>query len=224
MIREASLLVSLVRLVDRIPTPAPRRSRGRPAFYPDRLFLQALVIMIVRHLHTPHELRSVLDQPTAEMHTLRGMMTVAGRYPSRWTWHRRLKALPTTLRARIGCLGRWLVGLWQPWARRGRAAAIDGTILRARDGVWHKKHREKGEVPHTSIDTEAYWTKSGWHGWVYGWKLHLACVVGAVWIPLAAVLTPANAADDEVAPLLIEELPPEARLVLPGLTDVHSGA
>jgi DDE family transposase len=221
MIREESLLVSLVRLVDRIPTPSVRRSRGRPTVYPDRLFLKALVIMIVRHLHTPHELRSVLDQPTAEMEALRAMMTVAGRYPSRWTWHRRLKALPATLPAQIGCLGRWLVGLWQPWAQRGRAAAIDSTILRARGGVWHKKHREKGEVPHTSIDTEAHWTKSGWHGWVYGWKLHLACVVGAVWIPLAAVLTPANAADNEVAPLLIEELPPEARFVL---GDIHYNA
>lgn len=221
MILSEPLLVSLVRLVDRVPTPPARRGRGRPAFYPDRLFLKALVIMIVRHLHTPHELRSVLDQPTAEMQTLRDMMTVAGRYPSRWTWHRRLKALPRTLPAQIGCLGRWLVVLWRPWASQGRAAAIDSTILRARGGVWHKKHREKGEVPHTSIDTEAHWTKSGWHGWVYGWKLHLACVVGAVWIPLAAVLTPANAADNEVAPCLIDELPPEARLVL---GDIHYNA
>ena len=31
--------------------------------------MKALVIMIVRHLHTVHELRSVLAQPTAEMQT-----------------------------------------------------------------------------------------------------------------------------------------------------------
>jgi hypothetical protein len=221
MILSETLLVSLVRLLDRIPTPPARRARGHPAFYPDRLFLKALVIMIVRHLHTPHELRSVLDQPTAEMQTLRTMMTVDGRYPSRWTWHRRLKALPATLPAQIGCLGRWLVGRLQPWAGGGRAVALDSTVLRARGGVWHKKHREKGEVPHTSIDTEAHWTKSGWHGWVYGWKLHVACVVGAVWLPLAAVLTPANAADNEVAPCLIDELPPEARFVL---GDIHYNA
>ena len=60
MILQESLLVSLVRLVDGIPTPTPRRARGRPAFYPDRLFLKALVIMIVRHLHKLHELLSVL--------------------------------------------------------------------------------------------------------------------------------------------------------------------
>jgi hypothetical protein len=44
--------------------------------------------------------------------------------------------------------------------------------------VWHKKDREAGIVPHTSIDTEAHWTKSGWHSWVYGWKLHLLVTVG----------------------------------------------
>ena len=50
-------------------------------------------------------------------------------------------------------------------------------------------HRLAGEVPHTSIDTEAAWSKSGYHGWWYGWKLHLAVVVGSLWIPLAAEFT-----------------------------------
>ena len=155
--------------------------------------------MIVRHLHTVHALLSVLAQPTAEMHTLRGLLTVDGRFPARRTWERRLQAIPATLPAQIGCLGRALVALIQPWARCGRAAAIDSTVLRARGGVWHKKDREAGIVPHTSIDTDAHWTKSGWHGWVYGWKLHLVTTVAAVWIPLAAELTPANIADNDVS-------------------------
>jgi hypothetical protein len=216
MIFEVSLLVALVKLVDSIPIPPlpTKRGRGKPRFYPDRLFLKALVIMIVRHLHKPHELLSVLAQPTGEMHTLRELLTEQGRYPSRRTWERRLKGLPETLPAQIGCLGRYLVSLLQPWASWGRAAAIDSTVLRANGGVWHQRDREKGIVPHTSIDTEAHWTKSGWHGWVYGWKLHLVATVAAVWIPLAAELTPANEADNEVAPALIRELPSELRYLL----------
>jgi hypothetical protein len=216
MILEVSLLVTWVKLVDSIPMPPPptKRGRGKPRFYPDRLFLKALVIMIVRHLHTPHELLSVLVQPTVEMHTLRSLLTEQGRYPTRRTWERRLKGLPETLPAQIGCLGRYLVVLLQPWASWGRAAAVDSTVLRAKGGVWHRKDREQGLVPHTSIDTEAHWTKSGWHGWVYGWKLHLVATVAAVWIPLAAELTPANEADNEVAPTLIQELPPEMRYLL----------
>jgi hypothetical protein len=216
MIGQDTLLVSLVRLVDRVPIPpAPvKRPRGRPCTYSDRLFLKALVIMIVRHLHTVHELLSVLDQDTPEMHILRTLLTVDGQYPARRTWERRLKRLPATLPAQIGYLGRFLVALIQPFARCGRAAAIDSTVLRARGGVWHKKDREAGVVPHTAIDTEAHWTKSGWHGWVYGWKLHLVTTVAAVWIPLAAELTPANVADNDQALRLLPELPAEVRYVL----------
>jgi hypothetical protein len=216
MIAQDTLLVILVKLVDQVPMPPapPKRGRGHPKVYSDRLFLKALVIMIVRRLHKVHELLSVLAQDTPEMQTLRALLTENGRYPSRRTWERRLKAMPDTLPAQIGCFGRALVALIQPWAHYGRAAAIDSTVLRANGGVWHNKHREQGIVPHTSIDTEAHWTKSGWHGWVYGWKLHVVSVVAAVWIPLAAELTPANTADNEAAPALIQELPKELRFLL----------
>jgi DDE family transposase len=170
--------------------------------------------MIVRHLHKVHELLSVLAQPTAEMCLLRLLLTEQEHFPSRRTWERRLKAIPDTLAAQIGCLGRHLLDLIQPWNAFGRAVAIDSTILRAPGGVWHPKHREKGEIPHSSIDIEAHWTKSGWHGWVYGWELHVVCVVAALWFPLAAVLTPANVSDSERAPDLLGEVPAEGRFVL----------
>jgi hypothetical protein len=216
MIGHLSLLVMLLRLVDRLPAlPAPiKRGRGRPKVYPDKLFLKALVVMIVRHLHTVHELLSVLEQPTPEMLLVRTLLTEGGKLPTRRTWERRLKVIPDTLPAQIGCLGRHLVALIEPWTDCGRAVAIASTILRARGGVWHKKDREAGVVPHSSIDTEAHWTKSGWHGWVYGWKLHLVATVAKVWIPLAAEVTPANVADCEVAPELLCRIPAEVRFVL----------
>ena len=216
MIGQDSLLVTLVRLVDRVPVPPPptKRPRGRPKTYPDQLFLKALVIMIIRHLHTVHELLTVVEQETPEMQTLRTLLSIEGQFPARRTWERRLHSLPATLPRQIGCLGRMLVALIQPWAECGRAVAIDSTVLRARGGVWHKKDREAGIVPYTSIDTEAHWTKSGWHGWVYGWKLHIVTTVAAVWIPLAAELTAANAADNEIAPALLCRLPAEVRYVL----------
>ena len=218
MIAHHSVLVQLVRLVDRLPTASPSMSparRGRPIVYSDTLFLKALVVMIVRRLHKVGELLAVLEEPTPEMRSLRELLSGAdGRFPCRRTFERRLRALPETLPERIGLLGRHLVGLLKPWAKTGRATAIDSTVLRARGGVWHKKDKEAGVVPHSSIDTEAGWTYSGWHGWVYGWKLHLACTVAGVWIPLAARLTPANVHDGRIAPLLIEQLPEEARFVL----------
>ena len=42
MIEHETLLVTLVKLVSRIPVPPPppTRGRGRPRTYPERLFLQ----------------------------------------------------------------------------------------------------------------------------------------------------------------------------------------
>src|SRR5215216_658562 len=214
MVPQISLLVLLVDLIDVIPSPAVVRTRGRPPTYPDRLFLKALVVMLVRDVTTVDGLLAILGQPTPEMQALRARLTCDGRFPTRRTWERRLNALPASLPARIGCLGTYLVGQLHPWTDSGAAVAIDSTVLPAKGGVWHKQDREAGVVPHTSIDTEAHWTKSGWHGWVYGWKLHLVTAVAGVWLPLAAELTAANAADNEVAPLLLAELPAEVRFVL----------
>lgn len=116
MVSQGSLLVTLVQLVDQLPQPevSSKRERGHPAMYSDRLFLKALVIMIVRHLHKVNELLSVLAQPTAEMALLRRLLSEHGRFPSRRTWERRLKSLPATLPAQIGCPGWHLLDLIQP--------------------------------------------------------------------------------------------------------------
>jgi len=109
------------------------------------------------------------------------------------------------------------VGRHRPGRRR--AAAVDRTPRRARGGEWHRNHRRAGVVPHTSIDTEAGWTKRGGHGWGYGWKLPLVVTVAAVWIPLAAALTPANGADNVLAPAVLPHLPPALRWLLADVAD-----
>jgi hypothetical protein len=176
--------------------------------------MKALVIMIIRRLYTAYALLTFLNQADPLPRQLRALLSEQRRFPSRRTWERRLAALPSSLPGLIGCFGRHLVTLLQPWARHGRAVACDSTPLETGGGVWHKKHREQGVIPHSSIDTEAGWSKSGWHGWWYGWKLHLAVTVGSIWIPLAAELTVANQGDNKVAPLLVEQLPGEVHYVL----------
>jgi hypothetical protein len=160
MIGHDSLLVTFVKLVDRLPMPVQpsKRKRGHPTLYSDRVFLKALVMMIVRHLHKVNERLRVLAQPTADMAILPRLLSEQDRFPSRRTWERQMSTLPETRPSQIGCLGRYLIELIQPWATCGRAVAIDCTVLRAQGGVWHQKHREKGERPHTSIDPEAHWT------------------------------------------------------------------
>jgi hypothetical protein len=76
-------LVTLVKRVDSIPVPPPpvKRPRERPKVSSDRLFLKALVVMLVRHLRKVHELLAVLAEPTGEMQTLRAVLTEQGCYP-----------------------------------------------------------------------------------------------------------------------------------------------
>lgn len=216
MLRHSSLLVSLVLLIDILPLPPQpeKRKRGRPKDYSDRLILKALVIMIIRRLYTAYALLTFLEQEDAVAQELKPLLYEKGRFPTRRTWERRLAQLPDTLPALIGYFGRHLASLLKAWSQGGWAAAVDSTKLDTGGGKWHKKHREKGEIPHTSIDCEAGWSKSGWHGWWFGWKLHLAVSVGSLWIPLAAELTVANTADNEVAPLLLKQMPKQVRYVL----------
>ena len=216
MVRENSLLVRLIVLLEKVPAPPPpkKRGRGKPTKYSDQLILKALLIMIVRQLSSASALLAFLAQDDATVQRLRALLHEDGNFPTRRTWERRLAVLPTRLPGMIGWFGRHLVTLLLPWQNHGRAAALDSTMLRTAGGVWHKKDKENAVIPHSSIDTEAGWSKSGYHGWWYGWKLHLAVAVGRVWIPLAAELTVANVGDNLLAPQLLEQLPAEVRYVL----------
>lgn len=216
MVQQESLLVTLLKHVDQLPLPQEslHASRGRPKVYADRLVLKAVLVMLVRHYCSVYEFYMALQEPTPEMRALQSLLSVKGRFASRRTWERRLQAIATKLPEYIGSVGRSLVEQMGLWETAGRAVAFDSTVLRASGSVWHKKQREKGEVPVKSIDTEAHWTKSGWHGWVYGWKLHVAATVAEVWLPVAAELTPANVADSDIAPKLLKQMPLSTRFVL----------
>ena len=215
MLTPGSILVSLRWLVEQIPTPPPpvKRQRGRQEFYSDKLLVKALIVMMMRRLSTAYALRSLLEQDDPVAHQIRPLLTEHGRFPTRRTWDRRVEKRPARLPALIGGLGRHLGTRLQPWAVQGHAAAVDRTPLRANGGVWHKQHRLAGEVPHTSIDTEAPWSQSGYHGWWYGGKLPLAVVVGSLWSPLAAAFPIASDADNLIAPKLLEPWPLEVRSV-----------
>jgi hypothetical protein len=76
--------------------------------------MKALVVMIVRRLHKVGELLAVLEEDTPQMREVRQLLSEGGRFPSRRTFERRLKALPEKLPEQIGCLGRHLVEVLKP--------------------------------------------------------------------------------------------------------------
>ena len=52
------------------------------------------------------------------------------------------------------------------------ALSVDSSLMHASGNVWHKKQRDKRELPaYGSIDQEAHWGKSGCGQWVYGYRV-----------------------------------------------------
>ena len=133
MISGDSILVSLVRLVDSLPFPPPpaRRKRGRQQTYSEQLIVKALVVMIIRRLHTAWALLAFLHQDDPIVTQLRPLLTEQGQCPTRRTWERRLAALPPTLPGLIGRLGREVVMILKPWAQQEHGTACDSTMVRA---------------------------------------------------------------------------------------------
>jgi hypothetical protein len=127
--------------------------------------------------------------------------------PCRKTIARRFQALPTVVyrlmplvaQAANKAKGQWFSFRW---------AFIDKSVFRAKGGVWHRMHRLLGIVPHDSIDTEASWGKSAYHGWPMervcsiGYGLHLLCNQHR--FPLACSVTTAACKDTtQLIPLLV---------------------
>jgi len=216
MVYENAIIVRLVKLIDSLPEreESVKKGRGRAKKYSEKLMIKALIIMIIRRLYNAYALLSFLQQDDPVVKELRNLLEEKGNFPSRRTWERRLAKLSDNLPDFIGYYGRYLVNLLEVWEEGMEIVSCDSTALKTGGGVWHKKDRENGHVPHTTIDLEANWSKSGWHGWWYGWKLHLAISVGTVSIPLAAQLTTANTYDATIAAELFNQLPSQTRFVL----------
>ena len=151
-----SILVSLLWLAEQIPTPPPpaKRQRGRQETYSDKLFVKALIVMIIRRLYTAYALLSFLEQADPVAQQLRPLLTEHGRFPTRRTWERRFEKLPARLPALIGCLGRHLVTRLQPWTAQGHAAAVDSTPLcapTAASGTRNLGWPEKSRIPRLTL-------------------------------------------------------------------------
>ena len=80
----------------------------------------------------------------------------------------------------------------------------DKSVFRALGGLWHKKQMLLKVVPHSSIDTEASWAKSEYHGWRFGYGLHLICNRNR--FPLMATVTTASTKDYTLLEALIAPL------------------
>ncbi len=95
------------------------------------------------------------------------------RCPSHVTLGRRYKALTPTLEAFTEYVASW--HLAQGGYFLQEVVYEDKSLFKAAGPVWHQKDRLNNEIPKglRGVDTTATWSKSGYHGWGYGYGLHL---------------------------------------------------
>jgi hypothetical protein len=152
----------------------PQGKRGKPRAYSDLSFLLlAVVAVTLRTFKT-----SALSRWLVRDATLRqaiGLMNV----PHRTTIDRRLKQLLPEAEAQVAALGQQLREEVQPDTAQPQASAIDRRMDAAQGPKWHQKHRRKGIIPIglRNGDGERAWFKSGYRGWVQGYRLVLQGLV-----------------------------------------------
>ena len=133
------------------------------------------------------------------------------RLPDRRTLDRRFKLISFDIKARIDAIGLLFIngGLIDSCV-----ASVDSSLLKAKGHVWHKSSMEKNEVPRSGIDTDAKWGYSRTKGWMFGYKMHIACSTGSLILPLSADLTTANISDNNLYESITASLPEGVRYIL----------
>ena len=138
-------------------------SRGRPKTYSDASLLVFYAIMTLTQIHVLRRQHDDLYTRPLLLETLR----LPG-CPSRLTLTRRYKALSV-------CVGEFCEFIADSRVSNGygfpHALAYEyKSLFKARGPVWHKKDRAKNHIPKglRNVDKTASWSKSAYHGWVYG--------------------------------------------------------
>lgn len=93
--------------------------------------------------------------------------------PHRTTLSRRYKALAPVLEEFGAFLGQEV----EPLDERFESDDLyeDKSLFKAQGPVWHQSDRKANRIPDKlrNLDTDATWSKSAYHGWVYGYGFHL---------------------------------------------------
>jgi hypothetical protein len=143
---------------------------GCPFTYVHKVLIVFFVIMHHRRIYRfKTQRRWLVEHP--ELRQPLGFESV----PHRTTLSRRYKALYPLLEKFITFLGKDAEDLDPSFENHNLYE--DKSLFKAQGPVWHQSDRKEGRIPDKlrRLDTDASWSKSGYHGWVYGYGLHLTC-------------------------------------------------
>jgi len=191
-------LLSLVECVKKNyqpPPPAPPK-RGKQRDFSALSFLLLAIVAVTMRTFRDSELRALLEKDER----LRQALGFA-RVPHRTSIRRRMSGLVAEAEAQIAALGQVILDEVQPKADQSEVSAIDGRMYEAAGPKWHKSSRDAGVVPVglRNVDTESKWSKSGYRGWVQGYRLLLQGLVFPEPVPIFATWRPNNENEARIA-------------------------
>jgi hypothetical protein len=160
-----------------------KRKRGKPRRYRAVTILLMAVVAVVMKTFKTSELHRLVKEDEKL-----GKEIELAALPDRTTIGRRLKTLLPEAEAQVNGLGQQIVTEVKREEGQSEMSAIDGRMYQAQGPRWHKKDREKGQVPPElrNVDTESSWLKSGYRGWVQGYHLILQGLVFPYPVPIFA--------------------------------------
>ena len=167
--------------------------RGRPQTYPDASLIVFYAIMALKGITAMRAQQDYLfHHPLWKPQRCR-----LPACPSHVTLGRRYKALTPKLKAFTEYIAA------SPFAREAgflqEVVYEDKSLFKAAGPVWHQKDRAKNHLPEGNlrgVDKTATWSKSGYHGWVYGYGLHLTGIRNG--FPVMFQVLPANVNEQKV--------------------------
>jgi len=164
--------------------PPDARTRGRKSDFSDLSFLLLAVVAVVTKTFSDSALHRLLLGDGQLLRTL-GF----SRVPHRTRLGKRLKSLREAAEHQIASLGKTILAEVAGSENYSQVSSTDGRMYQALGPLWHKKHRQQSVIPTglRNVATESKWSKSGYRGWVQGYRLVLQTLVFPEPVPLFAV-------------------------------------
>lgn len=164
--------------------PVETVKRGRKLTFSELSFLLLAVVAVVTKTFSDSELHRLLTKDAALLEVLE-----FPRVPHRTRILRRLKTIVPLAEEQIALFGKTILGETAVVEDHSLVSAIDGRMYQAIGPLWHKKDRQTGVIPVglRNVDTQSSWSKSGYRGWVQGYRLVIQTLVFPAPVPLGAV-------------------------------------
>lgn len=149
--------------------PNPKRS-GRPVDYKNRSLMCFFAIMLMKRCSAFKAMHRWLKR-----HPEKAQQLGFHKIPTRRTLSRRYKALYGMIKQFTCFVAQWSSPLGEDF--HTEVVYEDKSLFKARGPVWHKKDMEDNHIPDKlrDLDTDATWSKSAYHGWVFGYAIHTTC-------------------------------------------------